>query len=311
MIDGFIDLRARSDAGYVSDNFWPSFTDIMMVVVMIFLITSTVLILRNWELVAELRATMEAERKAAEIARSATETSATLEEQLAQVQHQLSVLRMQLMQATEANQETSRRLSGRVRRVLELEAQLARVETTLQRERHQAEALSAQLMDAQERYTQLQGAYNKQDARLASTLKALSELRQSHEQQTAELGELRQQRSESQRQLADLRGDYDTLKFKYDELVKPARTAQGKHVVEVRYEKMADRDRISYKAPGVSAYRVVEREELEQLLDALKERYPRELYVKIVIPENSGLSYNEAWSFTKDILQSYDYYYQD
>jgi hypothetical protein len=33
--------------------------------------------------------------------------------------------------------------------------------------------------------------------------------------------------------------------------------------------------------------------------------------VKVIIPEDSGLSYNEAWTFTQDILTSYDYYYQD
>jgi hypothetical protein len=34
------------------------------------------------------------------------------------------------------------------------------------------------------------------------------------------------------------------------------------------------------------------------------------LYVKIVIPDTSGLSYSEAWSFTNNILSRYDYYYQ-
>ena len=61
MDEGFIDLRQKHDAGMGSDSFWPSFTDIMMVVVMIFMIASTVLMLRNWELVEKLRATIEAE----------------------------------------------------------------------------------------------------------------------------------------------------------------------------------------------------------------------------------------------------------
>jgi hypothetical protein len=34
------------------------------------------------------------------------------------------------------------------------------------------------------------------------------------------------------------------------------------------------------------------------------------LYVKVIIPDNSGLSYNEAWRFTNDMLTRYDYYSQ-
>ena len=53
------------------------------------------------------------------------------------------------------------------------------------------------------------------------------------------------------------------------------------------------------------------RRQLDERLTRLKDKYPRLLYVKVIIPENSGLSYNEAWTFTQDILNAYDYYYQD
>ena len=32
--------------------------------------------------------------------------------------------------------------------------------------------------------------------------------------------------------------------------------------------------------------------------------------MKLIIPEDSGLSYTEAWTFTRDILGQYDYYYE-
>ena len=32
--------------------------------------------------------------------------------------------------------------------------------------------------------------------------------------------------------------------------------------------------------------------------------------IKIVIPKNSGLTYSEAWTFMKGLLEKYDYYYQ-
>jgi hypothetical protein len=52
----------------------------------------------------------------------------------------------------------------------------------------------------------------------------------------------------------------------------------------------------------------MQRKSLEKRLAELKQRYPKNLYVKIVIPDNSGLSYSEAWNFTKDMLDKYDYY---
>ncbi len=48
--DGFTDLRLNG-GGEVQEGFWPSFTDIMTVIVMIFLIAMVVLLVRNMELV--------------------------------------------------------------------------------------------------------------------------------------------------------------------------------------------------------------------------------------------------------------------
>jgi hypothetical protein len=49
---------------------------------------------------------------------------------------------------------------------------------------------------------------------------------------------------------------------------------------------------------------------MHQRLAALKTANPGKLYIKIIIPADSGLSYNEAWSFMKKLLEKYDYYYQ-
>ena len=51
MEQGFIDLRSSADIAGDNASFWPSFTDIMTVVVMIFMLASVVLIMRNWALV--------------------------------------------------------------------------------------------------------------------------------------------------------------------------------------------------------------------------------------------------------------------
>ena len=50
----FIDLRLNREGEDHNESFWPSFTDIMTVIVMIFLLAMVVLLVRNMELVNEL-----------------------------------------------------------------------------------------------------------------------------------------------------------------------------------------------------------------------------------------------------------------
>ncbi|HHC71693.1 MAG TPA: hypothetical protein ENK54_02255 [Thiotrichales bacterium] len=311
MDQGFVQLSEPDDGGKVSENFWPSFTDIMMVVVMIFLIASVVLIMRNWELVRELRATMEAERRAAEIARSATETSATLEEQLAQAESQLSLLRMRLMQVEEQSAERAEALTEAHGRIRDLEAEGRRLTTALKGETRRAQTLEARLSALETRYVGLEQEHAETRSQLESALSTVGDLESALAVRTEELAEARAHGEAAVSRLAALEGEYETLKGKYEKLIKPARTARGKHVVEVRYEKVTGRTRIRYREQPDRPYQELDAAELHRRLALLKEKYPRKLYVKIVIPENSGLSYNEAWRFTKEILQKYDYYYQE
>ena len=51
--------------------------------------------------------------------------------------------------------------------------------------------------------------------------------------------------------------------------------------------------------------------EVETRLTKQKAEKGKDLYVKIIIPENSGLTYNEAWNFMRNLLVKYDYYYQE
>ena len=303
MEQGFVDLRCSADIAGDNASFWPSFTDIMTVVVMIFMLASVVLIMRNWELVEELRSTMEAERRAAELARATTQTNATLEEQLAQTQHLLSELRMQLMRSEEAGQLKSQLLAERERRVVELESVRQQLETDLSAELNQRKGLEQELRLSRT-------ALGEQLARLEELTRTLADLKLDHQQQSDELTKLRQSEHQVVNRLGLLQGEYDQLKVKYDKLFKPARTARGKQVVEVRYERIGKKYRITFKGVDGSGYRVMQRKALERELSTLKKRYPNQLYVKIIIPEDSGLSYNEAWEFTKDVLDKYDYYHQ-
>jgi chromosome segregation ATPase len=321
MDDAFIDLRRTSGEGTGGDTFWPSFTDIMMVIVMIFMIASTVLVLRNWDLVQELRATIEAEHQAEELARSMTETSATLEEQLAQAQHINSEMRMQLMRADENRQSMQEQLSVQQQQILALTKEQQQLADSLQQSRRarqlnadQLARVNTELARVNTEYEQLTATHASMQERLQQALQqALDELAASEQtgrEQAVELAGLRQGYSLSTQQMEDLQGEYDELSVKYDKLIRPARSAKGKYVVTVRYWKEDGYYQLRFKDAGEEDYSVVTRKELHRRLSKLKDEQSGKLYVKLIIPEDSGLSYKEAWGFTLDILDKYDYYHQ-
>ncbi|HUT40224.1 MAG TPA: hypothetical protein VM011_02700 [Gammaproteobacteria bacterium] len=297
MDEGFIDLRHAGDHSTGGDSFWPSFTDIMMVVVMIFMITSTILMLRNWELVRELRATIESERQAEALAKTATRTSETLEERLASAQSEISELRMQLMRSNEINQATGRELVQTRQQVRALESDRKGLELRLQQS-------ALDLRRVQDALQQKQDDLSRQQAKV-------SQLEQLELVRSDELAALRAQFSENELQLTSLQDTYDSLSVKYNKLIKPARSAAGKYLVSVRYRKESGKNQLEFKEMENDDYKTLSRAELDKKLSALKDEYSGQLYVKVIIPKDSGLSYNEAWGFTQDILTSYDYYYQE
>jgi chromosome segregation ATPase len=309
-MSAFVDLRTNVNADSSHGGFWPSFTDIMMVVVMIFMFASVVLILRNWELVQELRTTMESERVAEEMARNVTETNATLEEQLAQAQYLLSEQRMQNMQLSEENEKQRETLAANDQRLLQLSGQLSESEGALQRETRQRAQLEEQLQKSQGDLALINEQYAQQQQRLSSVSTQLTALEDSHRQQSEQLTRIMQDNSTQTQHLTTMQQEYDTLKVKYDKLIKPARTAKGKHVVEVRYEKRDGKETIRFKDSDETTSSLVSRKVMHQRLSELKTAHPGKLYVKIIIPADSGLSYNEAWGFMKGLLEKYDYYHQ-
>ena len=293
MNDDFIDLRSGNLS---SESFWPSFTDIMTVVVMIFLITSVVLMVRNMELIDQLRTSLLAEQKASEVIRSTTEVNATLEEQLAQAQHEISVLRMQMMQSSEDNEMLSMALADKERQIIVIMSDNQRLQGALSNTEQHVASLDSQLQQVIIDLDKLRSNYDEKSTQLTAAQDKLIILSEEKEAQT--------------RQLVTVETDYSKLKVKYDKLVRPARTAKGKYVVEVNYEKIKGKGRIRFKDAGDNSYSTLTSNEMHSKLAALRKEHPKQLYIKIIIPENSGLSYSEAWEFMKSILHKYDYYYE-
>ena len=88
---GFVDLRVHraSEASHSDDSMWPSFTDIMMVIVMIFLMASVIFMLRNVQLGKDLQSSLSAETEATQEIRSLQERSAYLSEIIKQTEQRV------------------------------------------------------------------------------------------------------------------------------------------------------------------------------------------------------------------------------
>ncbi len=293
MYDDFIDLRSGNLS---SENFWPSFTDIMTVVVMIFLLTSTVLMVRNMELIDQLRESMSAEQLASQMVLSTNEENATLEEQLAHAQNEVSMLRMQLMQTGEQNTRLASTLNDRDRQIVLLLSDNQQLQT--------------RLADTDQRIAILDNHIAQLNDNLASIKvnfdKVSDELKLSKDQIVI----LQQEKVSQTQKLSSLESDYGSLKVKYEKLIRPARTAKGKYVVSVHYQRVDGKQRIRFKDAGDKNYSDISEQALNEKLTQLKKAHPNELYIKIVIPEKSGLTYSEAWTLMKGLLDKYDYYYQ-
>jgi len=290
----FVDLRRGNLS---SESFWPSFTDIMMVVVIIFLLTSMLLMVKNWELLDQLRNSMAAEEQAVKIIHDTSEENATLEDQLIQAQNEISMLRMQMLQASEQANQLNVELDDKDRQIVIMLSENAQLKNAVDKSKNKIVSLSSQLSATRNDLSQLNIDIEKKQ-------NALNKERQ-------KLIIITQERDSQSRKLSSLEDDFGSLKVKYDKLIKPARTAKGKYVVSVNFERIKGKERIRFKNSGDENYILLSKKQLHDKLSKLKKKYPKKLYIKIVIPKKSGLTYNEAWSFMKGILQKYDYYYQE
>ena len=293
MYDDFVDLRSHDLSG---DSFWPSFTDIMMVVVMIFLLTSTILMVRNWELINQLRGSLIAEQQASELIRSTSQENATLEEQLVNAQNEISILRVQAMQSSEQTSALSSELEIKERRIIIISSENQTLDNNLRESERQITDLSTKIQQL--------------NTDLHSVRKNITTQAQELKESRGKIILLNREKDSQSTVLAALDTNFKDLKVKYDKLIKPARTAKGKHVVEVQYQRVDNIERIRFKDVGDTAYRTLTQDELSSVLVKAKQDHPKSLYIKMIIPEDSGLSYSEAWTFMRVLLEKYDYYYQ-
>ncbi len=234
---------------------------------------------------------------------------------------QLAELKAQLGQITELKSERDKAALDNTQlkqQKLKLESQAEQL--TLQRDQlsqqkdqltQQKNQLSQQLTVSNEQMQQLQQILASMKREQDAMQEQYDSLQIAYADRQAELENALNDINMSQEAMAILRGDYDQLKVKYDKLVRPARTPVGKYVVEVRYIKIDDAYKISWKTPDMASFAAITQRNLEEQLAVLKEKDPDKLYIKVIFPENSGLSYSEAWEFTSRLHKRFDYYFKE
>ena len=335
-MSGFVDLRLNRRRS-IDEGFWPSFTDIMTVVVMIFLMGMVVVLLQNMEVTNNMKSALLEKQKATELAKSTFEEKSKVSHQLSDAEEELVRLRMMIILANDQRKSMEQKLSSSRKELqslndqyaalgeshksvlLEKEAALKEKETALN---EKEVALKEKEMALKEKELSDRALEDKSQflARIESQLDALveqqtvltSELassREAQEQSEKKLQTVTLQATSADQELASIRGEYSDLQVKYNKLIKPARTSKGKYVVEIFYSKDRNKDVYKIRDSGQASSTVVSQKELHQKLAKLKKQHEKNLYIRLIFPEDSKLSYNDAWTFSKEILGKYDYYH--
>ncbi len=125
--NNFVDLRITNvgTAGSSEDSVWPAFTDIMTVVLMIFLISMVAFLIRNSQLVDELQTTLIEKDQISEEALLRAQQNNALETQLALVRERILSLESSLQTVTGNKDQLQQTLEAREKAVRELETEIA------------------------------------------------------------------------------------------------------------------------------------------------------------------------------------------
>ena len=279
------------------ENFWPSFTDIMMVVVIVFLLSSTVAILHNWDLSRQVQETAALEQQARERAEDLNLRQMLLQLELGEMQARMEETRETLRAKSGQLEARERDLAGAQAALGEQQAQLM----NLQEEQAQ--------MQAEMRESQTVSAEREQE--LLEVQQQLAEMQEESMLREQMYVEVEQQQRQTREELELLQKEYEEMGEKYAALAKPARSSLGKVVAAVRYQKVEGQPSRMLKLPDAPKFEPVGEEEMHQTLSRLKQEHGDKLFVRIVIPMDSNLTYQEGWEFSLDLLRRYDYYYQN
>ena len=289
-------------------DFWPSFTDIMTVILMVFMLTMVVVIIKNADLIDQIRLSRQLQAAAETDLAANVQVLADLRVRSTDLEEAIRSSRMEIILLTDEAQRLRDSLDIKAAAIARLEGANEELSENLRLIRLQLAEKQDELAGAQAMIGGIRDEAERANRELG---RQIAELLSHLEKDETTLLALSSEKSDLEMALARQRQDFTSLEDKYLKLVRPARSSEGKVVAAVQFRRVQGEPQYQLKDAGSEQWVAMSRDELDRRLGALKRRLGAELYVKVVIPDSSGLSYNEAWDFTKDILTRFDYYYID
>jgi myosin heavy subunit len=272
-------------------NIWPSFTDVMMVVLMIFILAMVVTITHNTNLFKQLLSTKTEIVEKEKYLKELEEVKRELNAKINDLEVQLSNAQMKILMLSDENKKLKENLEGKIVLIGDLSNKL--------------KELTQQLNQVTREKESLQKLLEEKEKLISEKETLIIDLRTEKEKLKDKLQELESLKAEMQQK-------YSELQEKYLKLVGPARSPLGKEIFKVKYFKPKPNSKPVYLMMGVNenTFKKVSYNTLLNELEKAKNKYGKKLYVQIIIPSNSNLTYDEAFKFTNFILHKYDYYYQ-
>ena len=206
---------------------------------MIFLMATSLLVVRNWQLVAELRESVEAEQIASQMIKSTSMENSTLEERVVNAEQSNSILRLRLLKKDEELQLSKNSLRQQKFYIDAIETDNERLKTSLGASltalalanteidtvKTQQQTLDIKISTLQQQLLSAEAQQVKLAFQLAEAQSKISDLAESKQAQQQSIDDLTQQKQLLAReidaynkQLLSLKGDYDIVKTKYEEI---------------------------------------------------------------------------------------------
>ena len=307
-MSGFVDLRLNRRR-YADEGFWPSFTDIMTVIVMIFLMGMVVVLLQNMEVTNNMKSALLEKQQAMKLAESTSQEKSVVTNRLSDAEEELARLRMLIILANDQRKKMEGQLSSAQQELLSLSGLYSVLQDTHETVKTEKENINKQLVDKSQLLAKIEAQLEELIQKQEVLTTELASSKKKQKQSETKLAAVTLQASSADQELASIRGEYSNLQVKYNKLIKPARTSKEKYVVEVFYAKEGNKHIYKIKDTGQSSSSTVTKAQLHSKLAKLKKQHDKNLYIRLIFPEDSKLSYNDAWKFSKDILGKYDYYH--
>ncbi|MEA1890251.1 MAG: hypothetical protein U9N50_10790, partial [Pseudomonadota bacterium] len=277
-MSGFVDLRLNRRRTE-DEGFWPSFTDIMTVVVMIFLMGMVVVMLQNIEVTNNMKSALLEKQKATELAESTSQEKNVVTHRLSDAEEELARLRMMIILANDQRKAMETRLTASHKEVQSLSGLYSALQKTHDAVKLEKDNVDQQLADKSQILERIEAQLNEliqQQTVLTSELASSKEAQKLTENK---LAAITLQATSADQELASMRGEYSSLQVKYNKLIKPARTSKGKYVVEVFYTKEGNKDIYKIRDTGQASSTTVGKAQLHSRLAKLKKQHDKDLSI--------------------------------